>query len=261
MLYCNLKGGLGNMLFQIAAVSSMAKDIGTEASFPNLFRHLSYLNREGVCNPNLKHSMDYLSFLSPLRTQMPTTTLPTIGFPLHFEYKDVPLNCWVDGFFQSEKYFAHNRVDILDLFLETDQMIGARKEYFSKDSKITISVHVRRGDYLKSPNHHPVANELYYVEAISKLEPFDVALVFSDDVAWCKDTFTDPRFVFPEEKDYIEIYLMSKCDKHIVANSSFSWWGAWLSSRTQVIAPKRHFGEALNNTKDSDIYPESWNRI
>ena len=261
MIYCNLKGGLGNMLFQIAATTSFAKDCGTEASFPNILNHLNYLNMEMEQNPTLNHSLEYLDFLSPLLSESPSRPLPTIGFPFHYERKSPPSDCWIDGYFQSEKYFIHNRADVLALFREADSTSKAYEKYFKKDSGITISIHVRRGDYLKFPQHHPIAPVSYYEEAIKKMGAFDRALVFSDDVEWCKATFRDPRFIFPQEKDYVELFLMSKCDKHIVANSSFSWWGAWLSNTSQVITPKIHLGVALSNLKDSDIHPKSWIKI
>ena len=249
------------MMFQIAAVNSLANDCGTKASFPNIFTHLDYLNKEKSFNPALNHSLDYLNFLSPLRYQPPPRSLPTVKFPFHYENKSIPTDCWVDGFFQSEKYFIHNREAILNLFRETEQGNRAYEKYFAKDIGTTMSIHIRRGDYLKLPNHHPTSPMSYYEKAIDKMAAFDRALVFSDDVEWCKANFKDSRFVFPQEKDYVEMFLMSKCNKHIIANSSFSWWGAWLSDSIQVIAPKTHFGVALKHVKDSDVYPESWIRI
>ena len=109
------------------------------------------------------------------------------------------------------------------------------------------------------PNHHPACNLGYYKEAI-KLMDVNKFIVFSDDMSWCKENFVGDEFIFMENNsDYIDLWLMSLCDNNIIANSSFSWWGAWLNQNPnkKVIAPKKWFGPAINhNTKD--LIPESW---
>lgn len=260
MIFCNLKGGLGNMLFQIAATISLSKDLKTEASFPNLNSQLVYLNNRKTETPDLNHAQEYLSFLPNLKTQNPDKKLPIFRFPFHYVERELPVDCWVDGFFQSEKYFAHNRDEILNVFTQTEEIINIFDKY-SIGKEEVISMHVRRGDYLKLSSHHPPLLEKYYREALSNFPVTTKVFVFSDDIEWCKQTFTEDRFCFIKEKDYLELFLMSKCDYHIVANSSFSWWGAWLSSQKKVIAPKKHFGIALNNIIDTDIYPSTWIRL
>lgn len=260
MIFCNLKGGLGNMLFQIAAATSIAEDLKTTASFPNLIKHLDYLNNEKTYCPSLNHSHEYLNIFSSLKTDLPKKRLPVFKFPFHYDNLVLPTDCWIDGFFQSEKYFAHNREEILSLFKETEEVVNIFDKY-SIGKKEVISMHVRRGDYLKLSSHHPPLLKKYYREALDNFPVTTKVFVFSDDIEWCKQTFTEDRFRFIKEKDYLELFLMSKCDYHIVANSSFSWWGAWLSEQKGVIAPKRHFGKSLSNISDKDVYPDNWIRI
>ena len=126
------------------------------------------------------------------------------------------------------------------------------------------SIHVRRGEYLKYPNHHPTQTLKYFEDSVEALkDKTDKIIVFSDDIPWCKENFKFDNIVYIEnEKDYIEIYLMSLCNNNITSNSSFSWWCAWLNENkdTVVIGPTKCFGLALTHAT-ADILPESWIKI
>jgi hypothetical protein len=264
MIYCNLKGGLANMLIQMAAVKSMAIDKGTDCSFTNLGEQLKLINDEMLHNPKIKHAFEYMLIFDKVNTILPTTELSVVNFP--FDYKKVDLpdgSFYVDGFFQSEKYFEHNRKELLEWFKIPEQI---KEKIVVKYSELfkqrTTSVHVRRGDYVRLPNHHPVQTLEYYNKSIEYLkDSTDLFIIFSDDIEWCKENFKnlDNTIYIEAEKDYIEIYLMSLCDNNIISNSSFSWWGAWLNEKENkiVIGPKIWFGpEIQHNT--SDILPEKW---
>jgi len=266
MIYCKLKGGLGNMFFQIAAAKAIAIDCNTDCSFPNLDSHLHYLNSDKTYNPSLKHSNEYKDFLGHLNTS-PHASAKTAVYP--FEYTPSPLfkeDVIIDGFFQSEKYFVTHREEILDFLtpsLKTLHTIIVGK-YKSIIKGKTTSIHVRRGDYVKHPNHHPVQSVEYYNEAIELVkDKTDRFIIFSDDIQWCKDNLKVNNSVYIQnEKDYIELYLMSFCNNNIIANSSFSWWGAWLNRNENkiVIGPSKWFGPAIKHDT-SDILPKSWIKI
>lgn len=263
MIYCNLKGGLANMLIQMAAVKSMAIDNGTDCSFPNLGEQLKLINDEMVHNPKIKHAFDYMLMFDKFNTVLPTSRLPVITFPFEYEKINLPEGSfYVDGFFQSEKYFVHNRKELLEWFKIPEQIKEKIELKYSELLKQrTTSIHVRRGDYLRFPNHHPVQTIEYYNKSIEYLKgDTDLFIVFSDDIEWCKEYIKADNIIYVEdEKDYIEIYLMSLCDNNIISNSSFSWWGAWLNRNENkiVIGPKIWFGpEIQNNT--NDILPEKW---
>lgn len=265
MIYCNICGGLANMLFQIAAIKSMAIDNNVNYSFPNLITHLNFLNNENYHNSNLKHSLEYLSILKRLNTEAPSGHCEIINFPFHYENKTLPNNdVLISGFFQSEKYFKHNRDLILESFDFSSYKNYVLKKYSYVGMKKCTSVHVRRGDYVKLPNHHPTQSLEYYLSAIEMLKPItDKFLIFSDDIQWCKDNLKIDNAIYIEnEKDYIELYLMSLCKNNIISNSSFSWWGAWLNENKnkKVIGPKLWFGSAITES-DKDIIPEDWIKI
>jgi hypothetical protein len=266
MIYCNLKGGIGNVLFQIAATKSLSIDNNTECSFPNLITHLNYLNSDKTHNPILDYSHEYLKLFKNIITSPITKSIPLRVYP--FEYVDTPLingDIQIDGFFQSEKYFKHNRESILEFldfnFIPEDYI---QKKYNFDQNKKTTSIHVRRGDYINYPNHHPTQSIEYYKKGIEILNnKTDIFIVFSDDIKWCKDNLILDNVIYIEnEKDYIELYLMSLCDNNIISNSSFSWWGAWLNNNKNktVIGPKKWFGSSIQHNTN-DIIPESWIKI
>lgn len=266
MVYCNLKGGLGNMMFQIAATISIALENATEYSFPNLHPHLSYLDAEDMYNPSLKHSSEYADFLYQLSTEQPLTETRIIAYP--FNYVDTHKfndDVTLDGFFQSEKYFEKHRDEILQVFDFRKTLSNVPFDKFEFGSKRYTSIHVRRGDYASLITFYHELTKEYYTTAIDMLkDKTDEFLVFSDDIEYCKQMFIDiPNIRFVEnEKDYIELYLMSICDNNIIANSSFSWWGAWLNKNENkiVVGPSIWFGSSISEYS-GDIIPEKWIKI
>lgn len=265
MIYCNLKGGLGNMLFQIAATKSLSIDNNTECSFPNLITHLEYLNSDKSHNPLLDYSNEYMFILKNLKV-IPSTTDNIVRYPWTY-VQSPPFNndVIIDGFFQSEKYFVHNRNKIVEFIKPTYKIISIIKEKYSNIiNGNSTSIHVRRGDYLKFPNHHSPQTLEYYKKSIELLkDKTDKFVVFSDDIEWCKNNLKNNNFIYIEdEKDYIELYLISLCKNNIISNSSFSWWGAWLNSNLdkKVVSPKKWFGPNIKHNTN-DIIPESWIKI
>jgi hypothetical protein len=266
MIYTNLKGGLGNMLFQIAATKSFSIDYNVGFCFTNFDDQLNYLNRDNLYNPSLKHANEYRLIFPVFCTDRPNHGVQIINFP--FEYHDIKLpqnDVYIDGFFQSEKFFKHNRQHILEMF-ETPSFIKEiidGKYPFIKNKR-TSSLHIRRGDYVKHEQFHPLQSLEYYNNAIQILkEKTDLFVVFSDDIPWCKENLNIDNIVYIEnEKDYIELYLMSMCDNNVIANSSFSWWGAWLNKNENkiVIGPKKWFGPQIKSDP-KDIIPDNWIKL
>ncbi len=258
MIYCNLKGGLGNILFQIAATKSFSIKKNTDCSFPNFLNQLNNINEDNFYNPKINYSLEYKKFLH-LKEDRPNTNINLYNFP--FNYTDfIPEeeNFFIDGFFQSEKYFSKHTSEILDFFKPSEDILNLiyKKYNFILESNCT-SIHVRRGDYVKLQSHHPVQTIEYYENCVKYIKNYDMIIVFSDDITWCKENFKFKNMFFVEnEKDYIELFLMSFCKNNITSNSSFSWWGAWLNKNKnkQVIMPKNWFGPALSHLDCSDIY-------
>ncbi len=152
-------------------------------------------------------------------------------------------------------------------------MIQIKKKYPEIfDNKISIALHIRRNDYLRfSDKFSNLCDSNYYENSINYIKnKFDVSkiklIVFSDDPKWCKEymkqKFPELNTLFPTEKDYIELYLMSCCKHQIIANSSFSWWGAYMKKNPEklIIAPKNWFGPKGPPIWDT-IYMDDWIRI
>jgi len=166
------------------------------------------------------------------------------------------------GYFQSEKYFAKNKSLIQNLFSIDEDNNKLIIEKYSNVLKLNpVGVHVRRGDYLSNP--HPVCSLDYYDKAFNLFPENTVYLLFSDDITWCKENFKEETFHFVENnEDVVDLFLMTKCSHNIMANSSFSWWGAWLNKNEnqRVITPQNWFGNTMeHNTKD--LIPSEWEQI
>jgi hypothetical protein len=254
-----LQGGLGNYMFQIAAAYAYGKKYGKTIGFN--------------CSESVlihKHVTEYQN------TVLKDVNLYFVGRPNQliqyteqgFHYNEIPNynpSILLNGYFQSEKYFKDYSDDIRALFMSYQIEISDDLKTIFKDNN-TCSIHVRRGDYLKSPNHHPTQTMEYYMEAIEQMPSDSVFLVFSDDIEWCKNNFPNnpEKFKFIEgNKDYEDLFIMSQCDNNIICNSTFSWWGAWLNDNSNkiVVSPKIWFGPAYANNNTNDLYCEGWIKI
>lgn len=185
-----------------------------------------------------------------------------------FGYCDIPkfnMDFMISGYFQSEKFFKIHQKEILSLFEidEKSQNIIFEK-YNSSLDQDTCSLHVRRGDYQSVQHILPILPISYYVDAVEKIGKDKLYFIFSDDINWCKNNFDFiPNKIFIENNtDIIDLYLMSKCKNNIIANSTFSWWGAWLNTNInkQIISPNIWFGP-FGPQETEDIIPSSWHKI
>ena len=252
-----LAGGLGNQMFEIAAAASLAKDNGallvvnpTEHILPNQGRNIN------VYTNNVFSRI-------VLDNHPPTNNHITIE-TLFYEPMAFKPNVKLRGNFQSYKYFDHNRNYIRDLFAPTlDIRNHIAKTYPAYKSRIT-AIQVRRGDYAKFPNHHPLLTPEYYAKAV-KIVGSEIVWVFSDDIPWCKENLHfDCPSEYIKDEDYIEMYLMSLCKNIVIANSSFGWWAGYLKTTSgQVFAPHQWFGPALlsKGFKHDDLIPRDWTVI
>jgi len=255
-LLCNL-GRLGNQMFQYASLRGLAAKHNYEYCLPPK----QFL---GTLDPNCAVSdctiFDCFDLPEAPRMILQSQTLEESCFELdEYLWNSCPDNVTLLGYFQTEKYFKHIEQDIRDAFTFKPYITTpCRNYYLNNFSTDTISLHIRRGDYLKY-THHPVLDLDYYHMALKELPDLPV-LVFSDDPEWCKtqELFASDRFNISQSNNTaVDLYLQSVCNYHIVANSSFSWWGAWLAKSKKVIAPKDWFGPPLtHNTKD--LYLEDW---
>jgi len=241
-----LNGRLGNQLFQFASLKGIALNRGHDFCIPANFNNNEYYNNQILENFNLG-KVNILSTKNDILKER----------FFHFDenlFNNCPDNVDLYGYFQSEKYFKHIKNIIMEDFSFTYQ-----KEYKLPFEKY-ISIHVRRTDYVNQPNNYYHYNELYYEEAINTIGKQNQFVVFSDDIEWCKKQkiFKDCYF-FNGKNNIHDLYAMTMAQSNIIANSTFSWWGAWLNKNNDkiVIAPKNWFGpEIKNNIKD--LFPEDW---
>jgi hypothetical protein len=178
------------------------------------------------------------------------------------------------GFYQSEKYFKDIENIIREEFTLKNPLRDTSKKWEENIdlSPISVSIHIRRGDYVSNPKtnkYHGLCDVEYYKKAIELLEnkigkEFEI-FVFSDDIDWAKNNLSFNQktdFVSsPEIPDYEEMYLMSLCKHNIIANSTFSWWGAWLNKNPDkiVIAPEKWNNKYKKEYKD--LIPPGWIKI
>lgn len=235
----DLIGRLGNNLFQIAMCVGYAEKHGCEYWIPD---------------------WSYAHYFKNNFTKQSKGTV-FVG-EKGWYYEDLPFTEDVKffGFFQSYKYFEHSQAKIRELFQFNDQITNK----YTKLGENTCSIHVRRGDYIGN-FFHEVCHLEYYKEAIAEIETrtdIDVFVVFSDDIAWCKENFVGEKFLFVENNsDIVDLFLMSKCSHNIICNSTFSWWAAWLNDNQKkiVIAPEKWFGDVSRGTED--LLPDEWIKL
>ncbi len=255
MITSYLLGGLGNQMFQIATTYALAKEVGVDYKFDF---NICWTPAQG----NGSNSYKFDIFKNINNGPLNQKDFKNYKEP-KFSYSKLPKvdNLILRGYFQSEKYFKQYKDEIIGLFSFSDELILEVENHLDEiswNNSIT-AVHVRRGDYLKSPNFHPVCSVEYYKKAMEEIGIGNFIFV-SDDIEWCKENFKgDNIFYSPFKSEVEDLCLISQCEHQIIANSSFSWWGAYLCefSSNKVIAPKIWFGpQGPQDTQD--IYPENW---
>jgi hypothetical protein len=182
-------------------------------------------------------------------------------------------NIYFNGYFQSEKYFIKRREDLLKIFKfpKLDDKNEGIKTKISNHQN-SVSIHIRRGDYLKDEikKYHGILDEDYYNSAIKIIqEKYKDAqfFVFSDDENFVKKKYNHlENFNIIEgntENSWKDMALMTYCKHHVIANSSFSWWGAWLSSaeNSLKIAPKNWFNPQFAMFDINDFIPKNWIKL
>lgn len=255
MVSCNLVGGLGNYLFQIATSYALALRNNDKVIY----------DEQKAYSPHNKLSF----YKSNILRKIPfgQTIFESNYSEPFFNYEPITYtkNLLLSGYFQSERYFIDERQKILDLFsIDKHSMEYITQKYKNIDFQKTCSLHVRRGDYLAYPNIHPTCSLSYYNSSLQIIDSENL-IVFSDDIIWCMENIKiEDKNVYyaTENPDYIDLWLTSLCKNNIIANSSFSWWGAWLNvnENKKIISPKIWFGSGVtHNIKD--LIPEEWIKI
>lgn len=265
MISCELQGRLANMMFQIAAIENMGYRSGIETCYPHVDKNVDDLAKPQACTsePNGRRYFNIFKNFNWHKNHNKNMQFSQV-VKVPFEFTPITpkdRTCYV-GYFQSELYFP-DRDFILNLFEPADFIKLGLVKYTDIVSGNKASIHVRRGDYIKLNHVHNVLEMDYYNEAMKILKLCGVSeyLIFSNDTEWCKKNFKGEQFTFIKDDSFIELYLMAQCSHHIVANSAFSWWGAWLGANPnkQVVAPLKWFSNSQLN--DKDLIPKTWIKI
>jgi hypothetical protein len=252
-----LMGGLGNYLFQIAAAYSYSVKTNNNFILDVSDSHIVHINPNEYKN----------TIFSKLVFNNESLQYDVYNEP-NFNFTELPLfnnNTKIVGYFQSEKYFSDIKNEIYNLFINKEIINELKIKYKEIISDDICSIHVRRGDYLKLSDYHSMIPISYYKTATDFIGIEKKYIIFSDDIDWCKTAFSFlPNKTFISgNHDYEDLYLMSLCPKNIIANSSFSWWGAWLNQASDkiVISPKNWFGKLNLHHNTNDLYCDSWIKL
>lgn len=295
MIISKLKGGLGNQMFQYAAARVLSVKHNTRLKLDlsffkdnnadrrrtqrkyelNVFQHQAVIASEFELMAYEKIAK--FNVILKLKRIIPFLPIIQAFYEPHFHYsveiEKVSNNTILDGYWQSEKYFAGFENLIRDDFLFSRSHDHQNKIFADEISSCNaVSIHVRRGDYISNPDvvlQHPVCDIGYYRKAIDVITgkvTSPVFYIFTDDYDWARENFLfnlPIKFINHNKgnKNFEDMWLMSLCKHHILANSSFSWWGAWLNADEDkiVIAPRIWFKDNSINT--DDLIPEKWIRL
>jgi len=266
-------GRLGNQMFQYAGLRGIAANRGYDWIIP---RPESY----GDSNYGLFDCFEMSSVEEKNFGHLNTQSIATGQFHFSQEFFDsCPDNVNLHDYFTTEKYFANVKDIVRKDFTFKEDILGPCKEIVS-ELENPIFIHVRRGDYAANPDAHPICPISYYKEALKKFDLNSPVLVFSDDIEWCKgqEFFKQDRFMlseyvekYPQTCDtlfgrqkalipYYDLCMMSLCTGGIIANSTMSWWGAWLiDNPTQpIVYPNPWFGSMYSDYDMSDLFLNNW---
>lgn len=281
MIIVKIQGGLGNQLFQFAFAHEMARRDADVYLDDRLYTrkqvHAGFQLREHVQLPfpiASRQELDRLKLASnwqvhrflwqfhPSYRRRVVLEDQTRFSPDYLEHRDV----FYDGYWQDERYFRNARDDVRRAIAATaldDQNHALREQIRGVEA---VSVHVRRGDYLKVPNFAGICDLAYYERALAYVRervPHAEFFVFSDDPTWCRENLSLPDATYVDHntgsRAMYDLLLMAACKHNIIANSTFSWWGAWLDDRDEkvVVAPTRWF----NQPDREMILPAAWKRL
>lgn len=250
-------GRLGNQMFQYAALRGIAARRGFDFQIPT----------SNFQNEWKDHQL-FEAFKLKKITKIDLCSGPYVREAhFHFDknlFEHMPDGHNLYGFFQSSKYFDHIEDEIREDFQFKDFIYEPCKKMINSLDN-PIALHVRRGDYIKNCQNHPPCSKEYYEIALSKFDNNRKVVIFSDDPKWCISEFSDKRFLLSHGGDNLsDLCKMSLCSDFIIANSSFSWWGSWLSqnSKKRIIAPEKWFGTGYTSAHDtSDLYCDNWEVI
>lgn len=295
MIVIELTGGLGNQMFQYAFACVLASTNNTTLKIDN-----DFFNKTEKCSSHTPRNFELNIFSNSyvIATAKDIKLFDNLSLLNHFKKKfgfnypkiyrenffnfqphllKIKSSAFVKGYFQSYKYFEGFEKKIRNVFcLSENQLDDLNKRIFLEiKSTNTIAIHIRRGDYVTDSviqQIHGNCGIEYYTNAINLVASRtknSTIVFFSDDIEWVKIQFKD--FSFPKvfighnfgDESWKDLFLMKSCNHNIIANSSFSWWAAWLNDNPSkiIIAPKKWFAISEEDRNTNDLIPPQWIRL
>lgn len=292
MIVVKLQGGLGNQLFQYAIGKRLALYYDTALKLDTSFfsKQFSCENRAVTLR---KYELDQLNIAAEIASERDIKRFHNSGnglqrllkfltrsryiseknFRFDSGFLSYGKNCYLDGYWQSENYFEE-----ISSVLKTEFTQKAKPDMLNAqmaaqiNAVSSVSIHVRRGDYIENAatkQFHGICSGEYYQQAIKVIEakiPEPHFFIFSDDLKWVAENFnTGYQTTIVDVNDSSgavrDMHLMSKCKHHIIANSSFSWWGAWLGNNKDkiVVGPRAWFADTSVDT--ATVLPKNWYKL
>lgn len=253
---CHMIGRLGNQMFQIANAYAQSlrhnrqlvlprNDTSVSDYYNTVHRKLEFLIDRA---PDATPAVHTIHGTYPYSEAIPHPTIPTV----------------FRGYYETEKYFKDYSESVKWLFGPTPEFVSeAHKDYPQLVNGTVAAVIVRRGDFLVFPNRHPVVSAGYIHRAVEMLPKTDSIFVVSDDIPWCQSNLKIPNAVFVSYVTWKALWLLSLCDHFVISNSTFTWWGAYLSKNPNkvVVCPDTWFGPEMTAFDTRDVRPDEWLRV
>ena len=241
----NFTHRLGNQMWQLAVADALAHRNGDTVAYPN---------------------WQYAEYFQGEFTPQPVGIQSTLWVEPSFHYTEIPYTKFmrIQGYFQTPKYFQGAEEVIRQKFMLKEEHIDKVEFMYEElfEENTTCAIHVRRGDYLNHPNHHPVITAEYVKAASAHIPEGTQFLIVSDDPDWCEQNliFDENYRVMRGGSDIDDLAIQIIADHNIIANSSYSWWGAWLNPNPDkiVVYPERWFGPAYAHYNVQDMFEENW---
>jgi hypothetical protein len=293
-----LQGGLGNQMFQYAFAKNLEISSGQKVSFDTSFSQVSSetkryfaLNDYIASDSIIPADLDILPFVfrhppGDFLKKAFNSLLKKGWLNGKWRYvneEDYLLSTtrdrshqltYFDGFWQSENFFLNIRSSLLTDFSLKNPGERFKTRCSEMNSSNSVGVHVRRGDYITdmaTGAYHGICSPLYYQQAIELIQSIIADprfFIFTDDPDWAREYFTNSGLTFElisgqGFKDSEELLIMASCCNQIIANSSFSWWGAWLNQNKYktVIAPFKWFSDPKKNSQNDSLIPQNWVKL
>jgi hypothetical protein len=297
MIIISLFGGLGNQMFQYACGKAVAAKLGVELKLDvsylidrtqrenftfrnyelavfNISEEIANVNEVRDYIPNLWKSSKFqqLAYKIIRLYNGNNYYFEKLKFQFESRIATVKDNSYLYGYFQTEKYFLPFKKEIIDAFQLKSDVDSVNRNLIDKiKTENSISIHIRRGDYQLSP-FNLLEIDSYYrlaIEYIQREVESPKFYIFTNDYDWTETNFAqfdiDKTIVKHNqgEKSFMDMILMSNCKHSICANSSFSWWGAWLNQNLEkiIITPKQWFKTTNGEQAINDLVPETWIKI